>query len=44
MGIEVIWALGLFGVLLVTISLKGMRKYFMKNNLNMHITFDKNVF
>ena len=44
MGVEVIWALGLFGVLLVTISLNGMKKYFTQSKHNIHITFDKNVF
>ena len=44
MGMEVIWALGLFGILLLIGSLKGITKFFRNNKYNMDITFDKNLF
>ncbi|MFH1094290.1 MAG: hypothetical protein V1739_09115 [Candidatus Omnitrophota bacterium] len=44
MGIEVIWALGLFGILLLVISLNGISIFFRKDNYNTHITFHKNSF
>ncbi len=44
MGMELIWALALFGILLLIASLKGITKFFSNNKYNIDITFDKNLF
>ena len=44
MGIELLYAVGLLGILMIIIGLKGITKFLNTDNYNMDITVDKNVY